>query len=51
MKYYQKHPDEATNLLKIGQPQTEAALPVSEHAAWSNMARMILNLHEFITRS
>ncbi len=49
--HYQKYPDEAMDLLKIGQSRNEPTLSSSEHAAWTNTARMILNLHEFITRS
>jgi hypothetical protein len=48
---YRADPDSAQALLKIGQmPQAQDANP-AELAAWTNIARVILNLHETITRS
>jgi hypothetical protein len=38
-------------LLKIGQTPLPKDLDQSELAAWTNIARVILNLHETITRS
>ena len=47
---FTEHPDEADALLKIGQ-FPPASHPPIEHAAWTATARVVLNLHEFITRS
>jgi hypothetical protein len=42
---------EAEALLAIGQGHAAPAPPAAEFAAWTNMARLVLNLHEFLTRS
>jgi hypothetical protein len=48
---YKDHPDAAKAFLAVGQsPVPEKKDPV-ELAAWTNVARMLLNLHETITRS
>jgi hypothetical protein len=48
---YQKHPASADELLKVGQMPAGPGLDHSEWAAWTSVARIILNLHETITRS
>jgi hypothetical protein len=48
---YRADPDAATALLKIGQMAPPADADPAELAAWTNIARVILNLHETITRS
>ena len=48
---YQKEPSSAAELLKAGAAPTAASLNPSELAAWTHVARVILNLHETITRS
>jgi hypothetical protein len=51
MHEYKDHPDSAKAFLAVGQsPIPEKKDPV-ELAAWTNVARMLLNLHETITRS
>ena len=47
---FENNPDEAATLVKIGQASTEGPSP-TELAAWTATARVVLNLHEFITRS
>jgi hypothetical protein len=49
-RYYRTHPDEAKKLdyAGIAPPRTE--LEAGELAAWTNLCRVILNLHETITR-
>jgi hypothetical protein len=49
LAYYREHPDEAEAFLSIGNTPTEAPNSV-ELAAWSQLCRVILNLHETITR-
>ncbi|MGJ8695988.1 MAG: PSD1 and planctomycete cytochrome C domain-containing protein [Verrucomicrobiaceae bacterium] len=47
---FTKHPTEATALLTIGQqPPPKENHP--QQAAWTAVSRVILNLHEFLTRS
>ena len=48
--HFQAHPEEAKALLSIGQSPPENLDPV-QHAAWTATARVVLNLHEFLTRS
>ena len=49
-KQYQKTPEDAAALLKVGQ-LPESKLDKSEHAAWTGVSRVILNLHEFLNRN
>ena len=48
---YQKDPAAAETLLKTGAMPPPANLPVTDLAAWTHVARVLLNLHETITRS
>ena len=48
---YQKDPAAAAKLLKSGAAPVSPNLNSSELAAWAHVARVILNLHETITRS
>ncbi len=48
---YQKDPAAAVELLKTGAAPVSPNLNSSELAAWAHVARVILNLHETITRS
>jgi len=45
--HFTENPGEAAALLGENKEQGNNA----EHAAWTNMARLVLNLHEFLTRS
>jgi hypothetical protein len=44
------HPEEAAKLLKIGLSPSPEGLEPSELAAWTEVCRVVLNLHESITR-
>lgn len=48
---YRSDSKSAESLLKIGQTPAPKDLDQSELAAWTNIARVLLNLHETITRS
>lgn len=48
---YKKEPGDAEALLKTGLAPMPAGLDRSELAAWTHVARVVLNLHETITRS
>jgi hypothetical protein len=50
VKQYEADPQSAQTLLKIG-PQSAPALKPAELAAWTSVARVLLNLHETITRN
>ncbi|YCM45838.1 PSD1 and planctomycete cytochrome C domain-containing protein [Verrucomicrobiaceae bacterium 227] len=47
---FQTHPEEAKALLAIGQSPPANYDPI-QHAAWTATARVVLNLHEFMTRN
>jgi hypothetical protein len=38
-------------LLSVGESPRDQALPPAEHAAWSALANLLLNLDEVITRN
>jgi hypothetical protein len=42
---------EAAQLRQVGEAPAQEGLNAAEHAAWTSVARIILNLHETITRS
>ncbi len=48
---YQKDPAAAAALLKTGIAPLPTTLAPAELAAWTHVARVLLNLHETITRS
>jgi hypothetical protein len=47
---FTKDPDAAARLLKIGISPKENTIPEPELAAWTSLCRVLLNLHETITR-
>lgn len=48
--YYTTNSADAEKLLHVGQRPPSATLNPSEEAAWTTVARVVLNLHETITR-
>jgi hypothetical protein len=48
---YRADPEAARELLKVGQRVSPAEADPAELAAWTSVARAVLNLHETITRS
>ena len=48
--HFQKNPTAAKQLLQVGSAGRDDRIDVVEHAAWTELARTILNLHETITR-
>jgi hypothetical protein len=47
---FTKNPAEATKLLSVGEVKVPAELNAAEIAAWTNVCRAIINLHETMTR-
>ena len=47
---FQADPEAAQKLLAVGQSSPNDKIPPAELAAWSSVARILLNLSEFITR-
>ena len=48
--YYVANESEARKLLQVGRQPPAADLPPAEYAAWTSLTRVVLNLHETITR-
>jgi hypothetical protein len=46
---YQQHPDEASALLSVGDSPRDESLELSQHAALTSIARLLMNLSEFMT--
>jgi hypothetical protein len=49
-QYYATNPDEARKLVAVGESPVPPDLDPAELAAWTSIARTILNLHETISR-
>jgi len=47
---YAANPDDATQLLIVGQSPRNPAIPAEEHAAWTAICLAILNLDQSLTR-
>jgi hypothetical protein len=48
---YAGNPPAAEAFLRIGESPRNAQLPASEHAAWAQVASLLLNLSETLTRN
>jgi hypothetical protein len=48
--FYAANPGDAEKLLRVGQHPAAPDLKPAEHAAWTSLTRVVLNLHETITR-
>jgi hypothetical protein len=46
---YRNHPDRAQALLSVGEAPRDETLELSQHAAMTSVARLLLNLSEFVT--
>jgi len=49
-KIFQAEPNRADDLLKIGETSRDSSIPAQEHATWTVLASMILNLDETLNR-
>lgn len=49
--HYAQNEDQALQLLGVGQMSRDESLSIVELAAWTSVARVVLNLHETITRN
>ncbi|MDD7984019.1 PSD1 and planctomycete cytochrome C domain-containing protein [Lentisphaera marina] len=50
VKFYQSNPEQAQGLLKVGNKKVDPHLNAAELAAWTQVARGMMNTHEFIVR-
>ena len=48
-KQYQTQPERALAILQVGESERDTDLDLAEHAAWTGVAKLILNLSETIT--
>jgi hypothetical protein len=51
LEEYKANPAAAEQLLRTGQAAVPSGVDKAELAAWTHLARVLLNLHETITRS
>jgi hypothetical protein len=51
LRIYRDNPEAAAALVSVGQSPAPDSLDKAELAAWTHVARVLLNLHETITRS
>ena len=49
-KRFQSEPEQAKAFLEVGQSPRDESIDVAEHAAWTVVAQLILNLDEALTR-
>jgi len=49
-RYYEQHPEEAAQVVKVGLSPVSKELPATEVASWMVVTRTLLNLHETISR-
>jgi len=50
LQQYRDDPQAAERLLNIGESPRDESLDPAEHASWTTIARMLLNLSEFVTK-
>jgi Protein of unknown function (DUF1553)/Protein of unknown function (DUF1549) len=51
LAHYKHNVDSANQFLKVGQRPIDKSIDVQQLAAWTHVARVLLNLHETITRN
>ncbi|MDB4506281.1 DUF1549 and DUF1553 domain-containing protein, partial [bacterium] len=49
-KQYISSPEAAKQLLAVGESKIDSSTPLSEFAAWTSVARVMMNLSEFVTK-
>jgi hypothetical protein len=47
---FQADPESAKKLLSVGESQRDESIPATEHAAWTMVCNMVLNLDEVVTQ-
>jgi len=47
---YKAAPESAEQLLAVGESEVDSSLPPAELAAWTSVARVMMNLSEFVTK-
>jgi hypothetical protein len=49
-QYYRRTPEDATKLLSIGESPRDEKFDAAEHAAYTGLCSLILNLDEALTK-
>ena len=49
-KYFKENPENAREFLSVGEKKRDESLDLSEHAAWSVIAKLMLNMDETINK-
>jgi hypothetical protein len=49
-KRYRSQPEQAAQLLSVGESRRDRNIDAAEHAAWTQIASTIFNLSEVVTR-
>jgi hypothetical protein len=50
MQHYKDHPDEAKQLLTVGDSKRDESLDPSTHAAWTMLTNQLMNLDETLNK-
>ena len=50
LEFFSNNPDQAKQLLRIGQSQWDKKLSIERQAAWTSVCRAVMNMHEFVIR-
>jgi len=50
LRYYRSHPDDASNLIRVGETRPDASLDAAELAAWTTLCNGLLNLDEALNK-
>ncbi len=50
LAHYRRHPEQAKKLLQVGESPRDESLDVAEHAAWTMIGNLLLNLSETLTK-
>ena len=48
--FYRQHPAAAHGILGVGSSQRDVEIDVEEHAAWTAVGRLLINLSETLTK-
>ena len=49
-KQYTSDPESARQLIAVGESAVDSTIPDHELAAWTSVARVMMNLSEFVTK-
>ena len=49
-EHFTRHPDEAQSLVLVGEQENQSRLDPSEHAAWTSVCLLVLNLDETLSK-